>query len=300
MSDRYSKADLRHIAEYMIEDLRECDDGTITTTAQFASSNGYNDLGTSDLLELHDTLVKTARASHITLEMSGQDNKADGMPFDHPFIVKNRKAQIKCPRCGSKNTARYIYGLPVYDEEMVKKLDSGKWVLGGCCISSIEVNSQEVDTMPMRKCNDCRKDFAAEPLLISWKNNSAEDYRDIVTGIKFSVGGYFGGFTVITIRKNDRGALVRVQKTLSPEEHSERQIRPAKWQSIVNTLYGQMYLHEWRKSYDNPYVLDGTQWELDISLTRNRKRTYFGSNAFPPYWKELLKIFREYAKGLGS
>ena len=32
MSEKYSKADLRHIAEDMIEDLRECEDGTITTT----------------------------------------------------------------------------------------------------------------------------------------------------------------------------------------------------------------------------------------------------------------------------
>lgn len=180
---------------------------------------------------------------------------------------------------------------------MQQKLDAGKWVLGGCCISSIEINGHHVDTMPARKCNDCKKDFATAPILITPKNDTAEDYRDIVTCIKFSVGGYFDGYTDITIRKNDKGALVSVQKMLEPEEvPDDRQITPAKWQRIINKLYGQMYLHEWKKSFVDPCVLDGTQWSLDISLTGNRKRSYSGSNDYPPYWNELLKVFREFAK----
>lgn len=42
---------------------------------------------------------------------------------------------------------------------MQEKLDNGKWVLGGCCISCVEVNGQSVDTMPTRRCNECGKDF---------------------------------------------------------------------------------------------------------------------------------------------
>ena len=156
---------------------------------------------------------------------------------------------------------------------------------------------QHVDTMYARKCNDCKKDFATALILISPRKDTAEDYRDIVTCIKFSVGGFFDGYTDITIKKNDKGALVNVQKMLELEEvPGDRQITPMKWQRIVNTLYGQMYLHEWKKSFVVPDVLDGTQWSLDISLIGNRKRSYSGSNGYPPYWKGLLKIFREFAK----
>ena len=129
------------------------------------------------------------------------------------------------------------------------------------------------------------------------KTETVEDYRDVVTAIKFSVGGFFGGYTDITIRKNDKGAVVKVQKTLAYDElPDDRQISPTKWQKIVNTLYSQLYLHEWKKSFVDPCVLDGTQWSLDISLTNKRKRSYSGSNDYPPYWNELLKIFREFAK----
>ena len=297
MSENYSKADILDIAESMIEDLRECEDGTVTTTAKLARTCDYDDMETSDLFDLHHALLRAARANHITLDMLEHKDKAEGLPFNLEFIVKNKRAQIKCPHCGSTNTARYIYGLPYFDEEMRQNLDNGKWVLGGCRTSSVNVNGQDVEIIPRRKCNDCKKNFGTEPILISSNYDTGEDYRDIVTCIRFSVGGYFGGFTSITIKKNDNGALVNVQKTLETEKIPEdRQITVHKWQMIVNTLYKQMYLHEWRKRFVDPRVLDGTHWSLDVLLSSNRKRSYSGINDYPAYWSELLKIFRKFAK----
>ena len=40
MSERYSKSDIREIAEYLVEDLRECEDGTVTTTGRLARASG--------------------------------------------------------------------------------------------------------------------------------------------------------------------------------------------------------------------------------------------------------------------
>ena len=38
----------------------------------------------------------------------------------------------KCPECGSAKVAEIVYGYPGWDWE--KDVDSGKVVLGGCCI----------------------------------------------------------------------------------------------------------------------------------------------------------------------
>lgn len=100
-----------------------------------------------DLFEIHDALFRAARASYITFDTSGHMDKVEGLPYNLDFIVRNKKAQIKCPCCRSKNTTRYLCGMPAFSERMQEKLDAGKWVLGGCCISSIEVNSQQVNTM---------------------------------------------------------------------------------------------------------------------------------------------------------
>ena len=115
--------------------------------------------------------------------------------------------------------------------------------------------------------NEADDQYTLAHILMTPKTETVEDYRDVVTAIKFSVGGFFGGYTDITIRKNDKGAVVKVQKTLAYDELlDDRQISPTKWQKIVNTLYSQLYLHEWKKSFVDPCVLDGTQWSLEISL----------------------------------
>ena len=206
-------------------------------------------------------------------------------------------AQVRCPYCGSVNTAEYIYGLPAFDEKMQRKIDEGKWVLGGCKRYGWEINGKYVDTMPERKCNDCKKDICAAPVLVTPKKETVEDYRDIVTSIMFYVGSFGEGYTRITIRKNDEGASVKIVNTVEYEDHPvERQISHAKWQEIVNALYCQMYIHEWKKSFVDPDVVEGTEWSLEIRLTGRRERTYYGSNAYPPYWDRLLEVFGEFAE----
>ena len=210
------------------------------------------------------------------------------------FIVHNQRAQIKCPYCGSKSTARILYGLPAFSEELQKKLDSGKISLGGCMTFEIPVNGEMVQTNPARVCNDCKKEFGRPPLVIAKDWRSAEDYRDIVTGLKFAVDSTHKGKTEITITKNEKGALVKVIK--SPDSGNPpltKQITVRKWKRMLDTLYSRMYLHEWRKNYGHSDAVDGTQWKLSVKLTGNRRRNYSGSNNYPPYWKELVKVFGE-------
>ena len=216
---------------------------------------------------------------------------------DDISIAHNKKAQIKCPFCGSKYTARIIYEVSALGEELQERLDEGKIALGGCCIRSVPVNGEPVQTDPARVCNDCKIKFGTPPLIIAKDMSSAEDYRDIVTSIRFSVGGFFDGNTEITITKNDKGASVKVNKFPYGEPvPKDRQITLGKWNKILNKLYSQMYLHEWKNSFVNPCALDGTSWEMQIKLTGNRERNYYGSNAYPPYWPELTKIFQEFSK----
>ena len=71
---------------------------------------GYdmNDFEEFDLFDIHSALFKAARGNHITLDMSAHKNKVEGLPYNLDYIVKNKRAQIKCPYCGSINTARFV------------------------------------------------------------------------------------------------------------------------------------------------------------------------------------------------
>jgi len=285
------------IAESLVEELRECEDGEVTTTRDLANDYGYDDIDESNLFGLHSMIFKLARANHIILDMSAHKGMQEGLPYNLDFVVHNQKAKIKCPRCGSTNTARYLYGYPSFSDKLQEKLDSGKLVLGGCCLDIVDIDGKRIQADPLRKCNKCKKDFDKPSILYTSKKNLFEDYRDIVTDVKFSIGGFLAGYTDIRISKNESGAIVKVQKMFDLENSVEpKQISTNEWRKIVDTLFGKMYLHEWKKSYVNPYVSDGIQWSLDIQLTNKRKRSYSGSNDYPPYWNDLLKIFKKYTK----
>lgn len=212
------------------------------------------------------------------------------------------RTYYRCPRCGSSNTARFIYGYPQYDEEMQRKLDAGKIVLGGCCFPAVEIEGGVVSLAPDRRCNACKKDFGTPPVLIERKTGAAEDYRDIVTAITLSVGGFLSGWTKITIKKNKAGAAVDVlamRPSVSEDDIvPDRQMTAGEWDKFVDILYGKMNLHEWKKRYSIPGVLDGTQWKLEIKMSKGRKRTYEGDNEYPPYWRALLKVFKEISGGV--
>ena len=135
--------------------------------------------------------------------------------------------------------------MPAFSEELQAKLDSGKLHLGGCCISGVpDENGDMINLDPGRYCNDCHKDFARPPYLVSKDHSSAEAYADIVTGIRFSYGGFFQGHTEITIKRNKNGAIAVVsQFPYESKPVPDRQITALRWMRLVNRLYSELYLH---------------------------------------------------------
>ena len=304
MSYKYTTEQLQQIVDDLIEELRECEDGTCITTALLLEEAGYEleDFRTTDLLVIHSALFEAAEINHITLDMSAHRGRLEGLAHNLDYVVHNKDAQVKCPYCGSRNTARILYGMPAFNEEMERKLEAGKIVLGGCCIMTVPVGGdREVVTGPERKCNECRKEFGKPPLIISKDYSSAEDYRDVVESIKFSIRELRGGNLEITIRKKQTGALAKVSGFLfspDPDLQEDRQITAEEWSEILEKLYCSMYLHEWKKHFEveeGICVMDGESWKLQIKLAGNRVRNYHGENAYPPYWPELKEIFRKYA-----
>ena len=191
---------------------------------------------------------------------------------------------MKCPRCGSKKTARILYGLPDYDEKLKKDEEAGKVIIAGCCKPEIASSYH---------CYSCKKEFGTPPLF--YANNTIESYPDVVTEIQYFDGGYFGPSQKILIKREKGKHILTVYPDLKKSDYCFHREMPSKeWNKLLKTLYGKLYLHEWKKSYIDPDVLDGEQWSLSLKLKGNRKRNYSGSNAFPPYWKELQNIFNSY------
>lgn len=214
-------------------------------------------------------------------------------PYDLPYAVHNTEAQIRCPYCGSTDTAKYIYGYTSENESLLKKIEEGKAILVEHPQKPVFVNGRFFHKGPGRHCNTCRLNFARPPVLWSSTRRSGRDYRALTQSITFYEGSCFYGYDEITVTKNEEGAVIHIDKPfLSFDKEKGIQITHEKWEEILDTLYCRLYVHEWNRSYDDPRILDGTQWPLKIQLTDSRSIEIFGSNAYPPYYDELKALFR--------
>lgn len=75
--------------------------------------------------------------------------------------MKATKTRAKCPECGAEDVAVYLWGRPVFSEELEGKLADGRVVLGGCCIP---------DAIPDFRCNVCGCEFGDDPRAYeSWR-----------------------------------------------------------------------------------------------------------------------------------
>lgn len=189
----------------------------------------------------------------------------------------------KCPKCGGKHLAPILYGYPAFDEETKRQIENKELFLGGCRITGCD---------PQFHCFDCGKNVGKPPVLLSNKYGE-EDYRDIVTSVKFSNSGFGVGFDKVTIEKLPDRIAVHVRSSVEPFD-AEGKLSVKEWKKLLDRLFCKLYVHEWKESYVDPYILDGEQWALEFRLTNKRVRNYHGSNMFPTYWDELKCTFKPF------
>lgn len=179
-----------------------------------------------------------------------------------------------CPRCGSKNTAKILYGMPAWSSELQEQIEKGDVVLGGCSITGCD---------PAYRCNKCKKDFGAP----------TADMEAETTSFYFSIGSFFDGYQTLTVKRTDTGAAVVYTPAFvsSLSGPIENQLTTDEWLSFVHGLY-RCYIADWKKRYVDPNILGGTQWEMILSFKSGKPLKFHGSNIYPPHWSKLLRTIK--------
>ena len=68
-----------------------------------------------------------------------------GMP------MKKQNSNIPvCPKCNSTNVAKYLWGLRMLSDQLLRDIEEGRVILGGCIIYGED---------PKFHCNDCKHDW---------------------------------------------------------------------------------------------------------------------------------------------
>ena len=122
------------------------------------------------------------------------------------------------------------------------------------------------------------------------KDHDFNDALDSMSQLMFTIGGFFCGHETRTFTVSDGQVLVDVEKTMISMDKEE--YGPYRKEDFISGIKA-LHIGEWKRTYNDPLVMDGTQWELDIYYNNGRKAVKIsGSNAYP-YNFEDLKEFLE-------
>ena len=119
----------------------------------------------------------------------------------------------------------------------------------------------------------------------------------LISKVKFTIGGYFGGYETRTYTIDGAKVHMYIEHSLNltPSNIGDAEIEPWDKEEFLEQL-SDLHIGEWRKNYNTKrfgyMVLDGTQWDLEIYFSNDHKPVkIYGSNAFPFNFDSLLELF---------
>lgn len=113
-----------------------------------------------------------------------------------------------------------------------------------------------------------------------------------ITKVIFSIGGFFGGYETRTVTLDEEHLHFDVEHSLMPKPPNlpENCDYPCTKDEFLDGIR-ELHMGEWRTSYMNNDVLDGTQWELAIEFSDGHKSFKIGgSNAYPYNFDTLQEL----------
>ncbi len=129
-----------------------------------------------------------------------------------------------------------------------------------------------------------------EPTKAEQKDQAFNESLKYMKRFIFDYGGFFSGYEKRTYTISDEKVLFDLEHSLYLKPTNLPVYEPFTREEFIEGIAA-LHIGEWKKSYVDPLVLDGTQWSIDIEYEDNRKPVHIdGSNAFPYNFDDLLEF----------
>lgn len=179
---------------------------------------------------------------------------------------------VKCVKCGSNNTAAYLYGLPIFDEALEKGLEEGSVVLGGCMVTDFD---------PKFYCNECQKPFGYSAMRLY--DDCIVDYVEETTYYMFSINyAEFGETKFVLYKENDKCFV----EFYTPTKKYSEEISEKEYKKNLTTIFEKALVLEWDEKYDRVKAVEINNWKVEIKTANGKNFSSSGKNYFPPYFKK--------------
>ena len=188
---------------------------------------------------------------------------------------------VKCVKCGSNNTAEYLYGLPLFNEKLQQDMADNKVILGGCEVSDFD---------PKYHCNECDNDFGFSAKRLC--DGEFTDYIEETVYYMFSIDYPQFGESKFTLSKENDKFYVRVY---TPKHKYEKEIPEKEYKKNLTTIFEKAYVLEWNEEYVILPKVDGTKWKVEVKCNNGKTFSSIGKNCFAPYFKKAKSRYDYYS-----
>lgn len=114
--------------------------------------------------------------------------------------------------------------------------------------------------------------------------------KDLVKRIIVEYGGYFDGGEKRIITHDGDNIIVEREFYNGASDDGKTLYSGKTWSSLIDDL-NKLNIDSWEEKYDDPDVMDGVQWMLDIHYENGCEGIHcWGSNKFPKNFNAFLKV----------
>ena len=129
-----------------------------------------------------------------------------------------------------------------------------------------------------------------KPTKAEQKDQAFNEFLRDMKRFVFDYGGYFGGYERRTYTVIGEKVLFDLEHSLYLKPSNLPIYEPFTKDEFIKGI-AELHIGEWKRSYVDPMVLDGTQWSIDIEYEGDHKPVHIdGSNAFPYNFDDLLEF----------
>lgn len=129
-----------------------------------------------------------------------------------------------------------------------------------------------------------------EPTKAEQKDEAFNESLKYMKRFVFDYGGFFSGYEKRTYTISDEKVLFDLEHSIHLKPSNLPICEPFTREEFIESIAA-LHIGEWKKSYINHMVLDGTQWCIDIEYADDHKPVHIdGSNAFPYNFDDLLEF----------
>lgn len=148
-------------------------------------------------------------------------------------------------------------------------------------------------------CDSCKNSFGREAL-----SDKGIPMVEAVKGLRFRYGYVVSGSVRLRmIEEKDGTCLYEVYDANEGGVDKVADVLSAsEWKTLKEKLYNELYLADWNHEFipnnDGKKVLDNNEWELGIDVSWDEVYEYTGYDAYPAYWKDLMKLIEPFFQRL--